>query len=208
MEITRVNAGANCYIVSEKGKAIVIDCGLKGKEKKLIEECKGKTVTLIVLTHGHMDHAQNAKVLSEALHAPVAIHERDLRLVRNPKHARMESKGILNGIVRFFSVLTTKHCEPLGIEPSILLKEGDSLKPYGIDASVVELPGHTRGSIGIKGKDVLFAGDAMFHMFRPGIAGLYEDRETMLQSVAKIEKMGPCRLYVGHGAPMENRRWL
>lgn len=45
-------------------------------------------------------------------------------------------------------------------------------------------------------------------MFRPGIAGLYEDRETMLQSVAKIEKMGPCKLYVGHGAPMENRRWL
>lgn len=44
-------------------------------------------------------------------------------------------------------------------EPTIFLKNGDDLRSYGVDARVVELPGHTKGSIGIAVEDNLFVGD-------------------------------------------------
>ena len=34
-------------------------------------------------------------------------------------------------------------------KPDIFLKDGDSLSGYGVNASIIALPGHTDGSIGI-----------------------------------------------------------
>lgn len=208
MEVKRIKAGSNCYVVSQGDNAIIVDCGVSGNEEKIIKACEGKKITLILLTHGHLDHIQNAKLLSERLHVPVAMSKKDLRLLEEPKSAIMKSEGFLNGLVAFFSKISTKYSKPVQIQPDIYLKEGDSLVQYGIDGTVVELPGHTAGSIGIKTKEFLIAGDAMFAMFKPGIAALYEDKEAMLRSVAKIQSMGKCKIFVGHGNPMDNGTWI
>lgn len=51
-------------------------------------------------------------------------------------------------------------------EPMVYLQDGDNLNEYGVDAKVVELPGHTEGSIGLEIEgDKLFVGDALMNMF-------------------------------------------
>lgn len=68
VKIHRIAGGnVNCYIVADNDKAIFIDTGRKKYREKILEKCKEFHVSLIVLTHGHMDHCQNAAYLANAL---------------------------------------------------------------------------------------------------------------------------------------------
>lgn len=208
-EITQIHAGANCYLVTQDNASILVDTGVKGFEEKILKQCEGKEVKLIVLTHGHIDHMQNAAYLAQSLQVPIAMHEKDIPLLKDNLCREMKAQGILGNMVRFFSVLSAKSTQPETFEPDILLKEGDNLRDFGIDAEVIELPGHTAGSIGLKvGEDTLLVGDALMHMMKAGPTLLYEEYEQMLESVRKIQNMGDMKIYFGHGEMVENRKWV
>ena len=82
------------------------------------------------------------------------------------------------------------------------LREGDSLAPWGVDARVLELPGHTAGSIGLEVEGhSLIVGDAMMNLFRPGPSCLCSDPAAQRDSIARIRSLGPRSLYFGHGRP-------
>ncbi len=40
------------------------------------------------------------------------------------------------------------------------------------------------------------------------VAILYEDREELLKSAEKIESLGECMIYFGHGKPVRNKKWV
>jgi len=63
-------------------------------------------------------------------------------------HCRNVSVTFSGDIPTFNSVRTLQE-----FKPDIFLKDGDSLSGYGVNASIIALPGHTDGSIGI---DCLF----------------------------------------------------
>ena len=90
-------------------------------------------------------------------------------------------------------------------DPTIYLKNGDDLSDY---AKVVELPGHTKGSIGIEVENNLFVGDALMNMFYPTVSMLYVDEQEMLSSVKYIGELGEKIIYFGHGMPKRNREWV
>ncbi|MDD6070799.1 MAG: MBL fold metallo-hydrolase [Clostridiales bacterium] len=208
-EITQIHAGANCYLVTQDNVSILVDTGVKGFEEKILKQCEGKEVKLIVLTHGHIDHMQNAAYIAQSLQVPIAMHEKDIPLLKDNLCREMKAQGILGNMVRFFSVLSAKSAQPEKFKPDILLKEGDNLRDFGIDAEVVELPGHTAGSIGLKvGEDTLLVGDALMHMMKAGPTLLYEEYEQMLESVRKIQNMGDRKIYFGHGEMVQNRKWV
>ena len=208
-EITKIQAGSNCYIVTQDKQSVLVDTGVKGFEDKILKQCEGKAIKLIVLTHGHIDHMQNAVYLSRKLQVPIAMHEKDIPLLEDNLCREMKSRGFLGNIVRFFSEMSAKSAKTEKFEPDILLKEGDNLCEFGVDAEVIELPGHTAGSIGLKvGTDALLAGDALMHMVKAGPALLYEEYEQMLQSVQKIQNMGNIKIYFGHGKMVKNQMWI
>jgi len=90
----------------------------------------------------------------------------------------------------------------------VFLKEGDRLDSFGITATVLELPGHTRGSLGILVGDVdLFVGDALMNLYFPAKSLLYGDRENMLRSVERIGGFSGVTIHFGHGKSLKNRRW-
>lgn len=207
--IVQIKAGSNCYLVSEADSSILVDTGLKGNERKILDACKGKNVKLIVLTHGHVDHIQNAAYLANQLQVPIAMHEKDIVLIHNNLCREMKSNGFPGNIVKFFSVVSAKYAKIQTFVPDVILKEGDKLLNYGIDGEVIELPGHTQGSIGIKlGDQYLLAGDALMNFFTPGVSLLYEDREQMQKSAKRISDMGRLIIYFGHGNAVENRIWV
>lgn len=73
---------------------------------------------------------------------------------------------------------------------------------------IVELPGHTKGSIGVKIGDNLFVGDALMNMFYPTISILYTNEQEMLKSAKYISELGEQTIYFGHGKPKQNRKWV
>lgn len=195
-------------IVADNDKAILIDTDRKKYCEKILERCKKFHVSLIVLTHGHMDHCQNAAYLAEALHIPIAINKNDMDLITDNRKQSLLAKTLLGKIVLSVSLSSFEMDSLEVFDPIIYLKNGDDLSEYGIAAKVVELPGHTKGSIGVEIEDNLFVGDALMNMFYPTASMLYVDEQEMLLSAKYISELGEKTIYFGHGKPKRNREWV
>ena len=209
VKIHRIASGnVNCYIVADNDKAILIDTGRKKYREKILERCKKFHVSLIVFTHGHMDHCQNAAYLAEALHIPIAMNKNDMDLIPDNRKQSLLAKTLLGKIVLSVSLSSFEMDSLEVFDPIIYLKNGDDLSEYGIAAKVVELPGHTKGSIGVEIEDNLFVGDALMNMFYPTASMLYVDEQEMLLSAKYISELGEKTIYFGHGKPKRNREWV
>lgn len=203
-----VRGNVNCYIVTDNDKAILIDTGRKKYREKILEKCSEFHVNLIVLTHGHMDHCQNAAYLADALHIPIAMNKKDMDLIPDNRKQSLLAKTRLGKAVLSVSLSSFEKDSLEVFEPQIYLKNGDDLREYGIAARVVELPGHTKGSIGVEIEDNLFVGDALMNMFYPTVSMLYVDEQEMLLSAKYISGLGEKTIYFGHGKPKRNREWV
>jgi len=208
-EINTIRCGnVNCYIVYDDKNAILVDTGTEKYKEKVLEACKPFHIRLIVLTHGHIDHCQNAAFLAKELKAPIAMNEKDLNLIPDNMQQPLEAKSLLGKLILGISLKDfDKYCIA-GFNPTIYLKEGHKLNEFGINATVKELPGHTYGSIGLEvDGDKLIVGDALMNMFYPTLSMLYTNKEQMLKSARHISELGTRKIYFGHGRPVENRIW-
>ena len=160
---------------------------------------------LIVLTHVHFDHAENAAELSRRYAIPVAIHRRDEELFESFDRQPLKSSGLVGRAVLGLSLKVLRNTNVEKPDHLIYVQDGDDLGAYGIDAKVIELPGHTLGSIGVdvEGK-YLIVGDALDNWISPGIGHLFYDRDAVRKSADKIRKMGNRTIYYGHGKPTKN----
>lgn len=209
-KVQRIRCGkVNCYLVSEGDSAILVDTGQKEHLDAVLDACKAYRIRLIVLTHAHCAHAENAAALSERLGAPIAMHQDDMNLIASNHNQTLNAKTFLGKIVLAASLQTFSKRKPAVFAPSVLLKDGDNLAEYGISAKVIGLPGHTKGSIGIDVEEKeLIVGDALMNLFYPTVSMLYNDEKAMLDSARKITALGERMIHFGHGKPMPNRVWV
>ncbi len=209
-EIHRIRCGnVNCYIVENGSGGVLVDTGRREFARRVLEACRRYRVRLIVLTHGHFDHAENAAFLSEALGVPIGMSGRDLDLISSNANQALSAETLLGKVVLSASLREFSRRSMRVFEPEVLLQEGDCLTDYGIDARIVALPGHTEGSIGLDVEETnLVVGDALMNMFYPTVSMLFHNRGAMLESAEKISTLGRRMLYFGHGRPVSNRRWV
>lgn len=204
--IQRVNYKTdNCYVVANGNKAILVDTGTAEAYDKVIEECSKYDMQLVVLTHVHFDHAENAARIAKHFNIPVAFHKADIELFDNYSEQPLMSYGAVGKTVLGLSIKPLKDTIIEKPENIVYLKEGDSLKSYGIPAKIIELPGHTKGSIGVDiAGQGLIVGDALDNWIFPTIGHLYSNLDELKQSAEKIKKLGKRKLYYGHGRPTWN----
>ena len=63
--IQRICCGnVNCYIVADGKTAVLVDTGREKFRQKVLDACQEFDMRLLVLTHGHVDHVQNAAFLA------------------------------------------------------------------------------------------------------------------------------------------------
>ena len=121
-EIKRIRCGnVNTYLIEEHGRAILVDTGRIGSEEKILAQCQKTKVELIVLTHGHVDHVQNTACLKKELGVPVALHKKDLNLIKDGIHEPLRYQGFLGMVV---AEVSAKSYETDRIYPGYLFKRG------------------------------------------------------------------------------------
>lgn len=209
-EVYRIKAGnGNCYIVSENGNSILVDTGREKYREKILKECKKFNIKLILLTHGHLDHCQNASFLSDKLNVPIAMNKNDVNLIPNNIKQPLSAKTFLGKIVCSVSIKSFEKENFEKFKTTIYLKDKDTLKDWGINAKIIDLPGHTNGSVGLDiDENKLIVGDALMNMFYPTVSMLYTNRKDMIESAKKISQLGERIIYFGHGKPLKNRIWI
>ena len=205
-EIKRIKGGTdNCYVVTDGKCAILIDTASKPYIDKVIEECDKYEMKLIVLTHVHFDHAENAAELSRRYNIPVAIHKKDEELFVSFDKQPLKSYGLVGCVVLGLSLKVLRNTKVERPENLIYVVDGDDLSSYGINAKVLELPGHTLGSIGVDVEEKhLFVGDELDNWIKPGLGHLYTDFAAIKKSADIIKNLGQRTVYYGHGKPTEN----
>jgi hydroxyacylglutathione hydrolase len=215
-DITTINlSGVNCYVIKGGKGCVLIDTGYSNKrtylEKRLKElGCLPENLKLIILTHGDSDHAGNAAYLSKKYGVKTAIHADDAGMVERGdmgwnRKAKSDKVEPVFRIMMFVMPLFTRTVKFDVFKPDFSVDEGFDLAAYGLEARVIHLPGHSKGSIGVltAGGD-LICGDFVYNL--PGF-GLVNNLEDHRASVEKVKKLGVKRFYPGHGKPISMERF-
>lgn len=209
MAIRRIICGnVNCFLIQDGDDAVLVDTGTLKYRDKVDNACQNVNLSLIVLTHGHSSHTQNAQYLSRKYHVPVAIHKLDYPLTKDNFLEKLYAHTLFGRILLWRKREQSKKIKTESFSCNIFLKEGMDLREYGIDATVVRLTGHTKGSIGLKvGTGDFIVGDALMNIGKPAITKIYGDYERAKQSVQIISQSGNRMIHFGHGKSVQNRYW-
>jgi glyoxylase-like metal-dependent hydrolase (beta-lactamase superfamily II) len=195
----------NCYLVTVREGFVLIDTAMSAQRSRVEQAldragCKPGHLKLIVLTHGDFDHCGNAAYLRQKFSAPVAIHPHDRGMVENGD--MFWNRKPPNPLLKRFFGLILALSQADRFQPDRWLQEGDDLSTDGFDATVIELPGHSKGNIGIlTASGDLFCGDLFGNLGRPAVWSLIDDAAAMAASVEKVKGLSVETVYPGHGKP-------
>jgi hydroxyacylglutathione hydrolase len=200
----------NCYLVEIDNGFILIDTG-KGHRDYLENElakagCTPDNLKLIFLTHGDFDHCGNAAYLRDKYHAPIALHESDKGMVKQGN--MFFNRQLPNAIMKAIIGLIFNLDKADQFTPDAYIKAGDSLAAYGLNAEVLEIPGHSRGSIGLLLEDgTLFCGDLLGNTGKIQI-WIPDDEAASRASLEFLRGRSIHTVYPGHGKPFELNTFL
>jgi len=192
-------SGGHVYLLRSENSSILVDTGTEKLAEQTLAACHHMAVKLILLTHAHFDHCQNAAYFSEELCCPVAVSREDAPLLTSGVQRPVKGSGLFGTAFAWASNRNIRQYSIPPVKPKVFLEDGMSLTPYGIDGKVIALPGHTSGSMGVLlDSGEMLVGDAMFGLFQPGPAWCYEDKTLMEKTLEKIKKLAPKKIYAGH----------
>jgi glyoxylase-like metal-dependent hydrolase (beta-lactamase superfamily II) len=195
----------NAYLLRSEAGFFLIDTGSANARKQLLARlsdagCIPGSLRLVLLTHGDFDHTGNAAYLRSSFGVRLAMHRADSGMGESGD--MFENRKKPNALIRSLIPLFTGFGKDEHFSPDLLLENGDDLSPHGLDARVLSLPGHSKGSIGIlTAEGDLFCGDLFENTKGPVLNSLMDDREAANVSLAALASYKIRFVYPGHGEP-------
>ena len=186
----------NAYLVETETGFVLIDTGFISNRAQLDKMlgaagCRPGDLKLIVVTHADPDHSSNAATLREKYGAKIAMHKAeeeavkqgDMFLSRGPLPPLR--RWMLKPLVALFGLRKRNR-----FTSDLYLEDGDRLTEYGLDATILHVPGHSAGSIAVLTADGAFlSGDFLENRTRPSIATLVDDAEALKAGFERVKKL-------------------
>jgi len=197
----------NIILIAEE-ELTLIDTGFRGSAPQIIGfiQSLGRSpeeITLIILTHNHLDHAGGLAELKRFTPAKVVLHKADI----SADESRLPYPRVIRKLLHFppFSLFRPLVYVKPG-EVDIPVEGGEVFSPLG-GLKVIHTPGHTPGSISLFSpkKRLLMVGDALNNRYRdirlpPKMVST--DLTQAVDSVKRIAQLDFDILCFGHGKPI------
>ena len=176
----------NCSILSENGKAWIVDPGQE--PDRIIDTLakKGLEPAAVLLSHAHFDHIGAIPgLLAKFPDLPVFVHEKDAPMFGHP----------LNQLPPEYPTFA----KPKNL---IVFRSTLNLQPSTFDLEVIETPGHTPGGVCyyLPKDKLLLSGDTLFagSVGRTDLPG--GDMATLMDSLRQLTALPDDTLVIpGHG---------
>lgn len=163
------------------------------------EATNGKGPTLVLLTHGHLNHAGGLSALRLAWNPPIAAHVHEAPyIIGGRDYSRIRSNNPLYWLGSILMEPT-----PWSIPNVSRINQGQTI----LGLSVIHLPGHTPGHLGfIHMKDrACICGDAVMHMSRRLMAPFIlttPNPKMAKNSIFRLTERNFEHLLPSHGPPI------
>ncbi len=197
---------ANPYLIIDPDGLTLIDTGLPGSDKKILNYIAGMgrsptDLKRIIITHSDMDHIGGLYPLKKSTGARTYASDIEAKAIASgipsrPIKSALTMRRVLMSIVRLWM-------KPRPMQVDEILKDGQVLPVLG-GLRVVETVGHTPGHISLfaSKSSVLFPGDSMVSDDK----GLHGSRSAVTwdtvkanESVRKQAALGARIVCPGHG---------
>jgi glyoxylase-like metal-dependent hydrolase (beta-lactamase superfamily II) len=195
----------NCCLIQAGGGYILVDTGAPNARARLRRKlenlgCLPGRLALILVTHGDFDHMGNAAHVRRAYGSRIGMHPDDVRMAETGDMFANRSRS--NTLLRMLAPKLIGFGREERFTPDVLLADASPLAEYGLDARVISLPGHSKGSIGILTADGDFlCGDLLENTQQPRLNSIVDDQQASLASLARVRGLEITRIYPGHGEP-------
>jgi hydroxyacylglutathione hydrolase len=195
----------NCYLIEATAGFVLIDTGGPNTRAALHAAladagCSPGSLRVILLTHGDFDHIGNAADLCTTFGTRIAMHRDDAGMAE--RGDMFVNRKRPNLLVRSLIPLFTGFGAAERFTPDLCLADGDNLAQYGLEATILSLPGHSRGSVGVlTAAGELFCGDLFENTKGPALNSLMDDPAAAAASLARLERLKIGTVYPGHGQP-------
>lgn len=207
-DIKTVEMGfVNAFLLKGKSGFVLIDTGMPQHWEKLESDlisagCLPDKLNLVVITHGDIDHIGNCAKLQEKYKAKIAMHQADSFMAEQGIRIKRKVRTLRGKIRMLIARLRHRHMSFDKFKPDLYLTDGQSMNAYGLDAQIIHIPGHTKGSIGILTTDGdFFAGDTFTNNIKPDISIYINNMQDLKKSIEKLKKLNIKTVYPGHGKP-------
>ncbi len=206
MQVTTLFTGiANTHLIENSRGVFIVDAGMPHQAQRILAKIgelgyAPHDLKLILITHGHIDHAGSAVALKRRTGAPIAMHRADVRLtatrdLKIPPGRTTTTDALGRLVARFGWVVPLET-----FAPDVWLEDGQALREFGLDVRVMHTPGHTAGSVSFVMDDgAVFVGDAILNLVRVSFPLFWEDASTARASACKIRALAPRVCYTAHG---------
>jgi len=216
----------NVYFVGDRDGWILVDCGIPkfaAVIRAAAQERFGDIAPrAIILTHGHFDHASNARELAEAWNCPIFAHDLELPYLTGRSDYPPADPTVGGAIAQMSRVLPSKSVD-LGEHLQALQSDGENEGGAvpGINGwRWIATPGHSPGHVSLvrESDNAILAGDAIATMNMDSWLGMATKKQELWRagspfncdwqathdSVRKLTALAPSLLACGHGIPMSD----
>lgn len=192
---------SNCYIVVDwtSKTCVVIDPASEKSEREIeYIETNGLRLDYILLTHEHTDHTWGVNSLKDKYP--------DSKLVCSELCNKYAKKASHAYFLFYYDSSYRYELLPADI---IVINDGEVLKWCDKDFKFIFTPGHSRGSVCILIKGMLFTGDTIMP-YPPHFNSRDSDVNDWRSSIFYIESVFPkdIIIYPGHGESFTLGEWL
>lgn len=214
LEVVQIRLSMSNVFLLKAPKPVLVDAGGKSDMPTLepalaAQGVKVEDIGAVIVTHGHSDHAALAAEIRRRSGALLFLGAGDVKMARQGHNDELKPTNFMAQLLKHFAIDPQYE----GFAPDVQVSGERDLKPLGIAGQVVQMPGHTPGSLVVLLEDgralvgdmmlggwmggAMFAHRAGEHYFQADAAQNRANIAELLRRPQRIETF-----YLGHGGPV------